>query len=171
MCFAGFSSTRLPQYTVAPLDIYLLLFVLQACEFQDQTTKHQILSRSSSEPSQPTFQSTHTPDHIRTGDECHTGENTPEHDQADTDHHADTNTSHNAQTQTKVTSEVTHTQQKPTGRDTVIKDKTWVENKAKDPTSEGKETDNKKDTNMEPVEREEESTDTVRWDILAIFFN
>lgn len=145
---------------------YLLLFMLQACEFQEQVTKHQILSRSSSEPSQPTFQSTHTPDHIRIGDGCHAGENTPEHDKTNTGHHTDTNTNCDAQTQTKVTA--TQAQQKLAGRDT--KDKTWVENEIKVPTSDGKETDHKEDTNMDPVEREEDSADTVRWGFFVFFY-
>lgn len=142
--------------------------MLQECEFQDQGTKHQILSRSSSEPSQPTFQSTHTPDHIRTGAGCHTGENTPEHDKTNTGHHTDTNTNCDAQTQTKVTA--TQVQLKLAGRDMVIKDKTWVENEIKVPTAEGKDTDNKEDTNVEPVEREEDSTDAVRWGLLTVVF-
>ncbi|XP_026213180.1 MORC family CW-type zinc finger protein 3 isoform X2 [Anabas testudineus] len=134
---------------------------LEACEFKDQVSKHHILSRSSSEPSQPTFQSAHTPDHIRTGDEDHTEEDTPEHDETNAEHNANTNC--DAQTQTKVTAEVTKAkqQQKPAGRGMVIEDKAVVDDAAKDATSEDEETDDTKDTNIEPVQREEESEDAV----------
>ena len=130
------------------------LFVLQACGFEDQAAKHQTLLRSSSEPSQPTFQSTHTPDHVRTAGRRSTEENTPEQGQTNTDHCTDTHDD----TQTHSTPEVTHTPQKPVGRGTVVKDKaqvTHVENEAK------------KDANMEPVEREE-STGILRWVVLPV---
>ncbi|XP_044061161.1 MORC family CW-type zinc finger protein 3 isoform X2 [Siniperca chuatsi] len=133
---------------------------LEVCRFQDQ--EHHIFSRSSSEPSQPTFQSTHTPGRIRTADRCHTEENTLEQDETNTDHLADyyTDTHDDAQTHGMVTAEVTHKQQKPIGRDTVIRDKTQVteeqvlvENETNDHRD--------KDTNMELMEREEENTDTL----------
>ncbi|XP_059201447.1 MORC family CW-type zinc finger protein 3 [Centropristis striata] len=113
---------------------------LEVQEFQDQQDKHQILSRSSSEPSQPTFQSTHSPDH--------TEENT--HDQTD----ADTNIFDDVQTQTALPAEVTHTQQKPVGRGTVIKDKTQVEHEANYHTHQDEERD--KNTTTATVEREED---------------
>ncbi|XP_023263071.1 MORC family CW-type zinc finger protein 3-like [Seriola lalandi dorsalis] len=139
---------------------------LEVCEFQDQVAKHQILSRSSSEPSQPTFQSTRTPDR------WHAEENTLEHDQTNTDHcaddHADTHTNDNVQTQNRVTGEVARSQRKPSGRDTVIRDKTGItqgllqlENETNSQTFEGTEKDKQKDTDVEPFEKEEESTDTI----------
>lgn len=137
----------------------LFMLFMQACEFQDQGTKHQILSRSSSEPNQPTFQSIHTPDHQTTDDE---------RGETNTGHHTDANTNCDAQTQTKVTA--TQAQQKLTEGDVVIKDKTWVENETRVPTSEVKETDHKEDTNVEPAEREEDSTDALRWGLLAVVF-
>ncbi|KAF3693959.1 MORC family CW-type zinc finger protein 3 Nuclear matrix protein 2 [Channa argus] len=143
-----------------------LLFVLQSCQFQDPVPKHQIISRSSSEPSQPTFASTHTPDLIGTGDQCHTEEDTPEHDQTYTDHHTDTNqsihTDDEEYTQNRVKAEVTHTQQGREGGDVNIKDKTQVENEAEDPGFEGEETDNNKGTNTEPMGAEEKATETGR---------
>ncbi|XP_042275013.1 MORC family CW-type zinc finger protein 3 [Thunnus maccoyii] len=135
---------------------------LEVCEFQEQMTKHQILSRSSSEPSQPTFQSTHTPDHTAAVDQCHIEENTQEHDQTNTD----TEANDDAQTGSKVTAEVT--QDKPVGRDTVIKDKTLIthgqvhsENDKNAQSLEDKETNKTKDTNMAPMERDGKSTGTI----------
>ncbi len=136
--------------------------------------KHQILSRSSSEPGQPTFRSTHAPDHIRTADRCHTEENTLEQDQTNTDHladhYTDTHANDDAQTQSAATAEVTRRhKQRPSGRDTVIKDSVQltegqvsVENETNDHRLEDEEGDKKKDTNMEPMEREE-TTDALRW--------
>ncbi|XP_067374151.1 MORC family CW-type zinc finger protein 3 [Channa argus] len=139
---------------------------LESCQFQDPVPKHQIISRSSSEPSQPTFASTHTPDLIGTGDQCHTEEDTPEHDQTYTDHHTDTNqsihTDDEEYTQNRVKAEVTHTQQGREGGDVNIKDKTQVENEAEDPGFEGEETDNNKGTNTEPMGAEEKATETGR---------
>lgn len=123
-----------------------MLFVLQTYDLKGQMTRHQSLSRSSSETSQPTFESTHTPDRNRSADRCHTEENTPEHDQ--------TNTDHDEQTQNSVADQITHTQNKAVGRD--------AHDEAKVEVYKVKARDNKKDANMEPVEREEESTDLVR---------
>ncbi|XP_051275480.1 MORC family CW-type zinc finger protein 3 [Dicentrarchus labrax] len=122
---------------------------LEVCAFQDQVTKHQILSRSSSEPSQPTFQTTHTPHHMRTADQCLTETNT--------DYYKDTHTNDDS------TAEVTHTQQKLTERDTVIKDKTQVhvENETNDHSLDSEKRNRNKDTNMEPMERGEENIDTL----------
>ncbi|XP_039975066.1 MORC family CW-type zinc finger protein 3 isoform X2 [Xiphias gladius] len=139
---------------------------LEVCVAKGQVAKPQILSRSSSEPSQPTFRSTHSPDGR------HTEENTPEHGQTNTDHlgdhHAGTHTNDKALTQTRVTAEFTQTQQEPAGRDVVIKDESgtahWqvhVENESHSQSLEGEETDKKKDTDMEPVEREEESAEAL----------
>uniref|UniRef100_A0A4W6CA77 Zgc:152774 n=1 Tax=Lates calcarifer TaxID=8187 RepID=A0A4W6CA77_LATCA len=129
---------------------------LEVCQFQNQVAKHQTLSRSSSEPSQPTFQSPRTPNR------CHAEENTPEHDETDTDCHTDTND--DTETQDRTTAKVTH---RATRRDSFIKDKTQtsqgqeehVENEANSQSLEGKETDKSKDTDVEPAEREEESAD------------
>lgn len=147
-----FCSTTSGFYTVD------WLFMFQV--FQEQMAKHQILSRSSSEPSQPTFQSTHTPDHTVAVDRYHIEENTQEHDQMNTDMQANDD----AEIGSK---EVT--QDKPVGRDTVIKDKTLithgqvhVENDT-NVSLEDKECDKTKDTNMEPMERDGKSTDTLRW--------
>lgn len=156
------------------------LFVLQVCAFQDQVSPHQILSRSSSEPSQPTFESTHTPDHIRTADQCHTKEIALEQDQTNTDqledYYTETHANDDAQTQSTVRAEVAHTQQKSDRRDTVIKDKAQVtveqvhvENETNDHGLEGEESDKRKDTNMEPVEREE-NTNKIRWGMLHAYF-
>lgn len=134
--------------------------MLQVCQFQNQVAKHQTLSRSSSEPSQPTFQSPRTPNR------CHAEENTPEHDETDTDCHTDTND--DTETQDRTTAKVTH---RATRRDSFIKDKTQtsqgqeehVENEANSQSLEGKETDKSKDTDVEPAEREEESADMFRY--------
>ncbi|KAK5864732.1 hypothetical protein PBY51_015950 [Eleginops maclovinus] len=97
---------------------------LEVSECQDQSSLHQILSRCSSEPSQPTFQSTHTPDHIRAAGQRHTEENPAERDQTSSDHQADcytdTHVHDDAQTQSTVI------QHRPDGRGTVIKDKTQL---------------------------------------------
>lgn len=137
------------------------MFVLQ-----NEVAEHQILSRSSSEPSQSTFQHTHTPDHIRTAGRCHTEENTPEQTGPDhlAYHHTDTDVYDDAHG-------VTHMQQKPLKRATVIKDKTQVihvENETNDHRLEDKERDKKKDTNMKPLEREE-NTYTLRWVMLHVY--
>ncbi|XP_071313759.1 MORC family CW-type zinc finger protein 3 isoform X2 [Trachinotus anak] len=123
---------------------------LEVCEFQDRAAKHQILSRSSSEPSQPTFQSTHT------SERWHTEENTPEHDETNTDHLTDTHMNDEAQTHNRVTAG------RSVRRDTVIRDETEITqgqvhegNEANSHNLEGK------DADVEPVEREEQSTDTV----------
>ncbi|XP_070769276.1 MORC family CW-type zinc finger protein 3 [Enoplosus armatus] len=131
---------------------------LEVCAFQDQVAKRQVLSRSSSEPSQPTFQSTHTPDHIRTAEE-----NTLEDETAGDLADYYTHTNDDAQTQSAVAAEVTHTKQKLVGRDTVIKDtegQVHVENETHDLQPEEKERDKKKDSDMEPMEREEECIET-----------
>ncbi|XP_042349543.1 MORC family CW-type zinc finger protein 3 [Plectropomus leopardus] len=126
---------------------------LEVCGVQGQAAKHQILSRSTSEPSQPTFQSTHTPEHTSTAGQRHTEENTQQHDQTNTDHPTEnvTDTLDDAQTQSTVTAG--DTQQRPVGRGTVIKDHTvtHVENGTDDPRLEEKNTN---------TEREEENTDT-----------
>lgn len=104
-------------------------------EKEDQGAKHQILSRSSSEPSQPTFQPT------RTRNRWHTEGNTPEHDGTDTelceDDHADTHWNDDEETE-----DARCTQEKPAGRDTVIRDNTDAERPER--------------------EEEEESTDVIR---------
>ncbi|XP_028444688.1 MORC family CW-type zinc finger protein 3 [Perca flavescens] len=122
---------------------------------ENEVAEHQILSRSSSEPSQPTFKHTYTPDHIRTPGRCHTEENAPE--QTGTDHlayhHTDTHVYDDAHG-------VTNTQLKPVKRATVIKDKTQVkhvENETNDRRLEDKERDKKKDKNMKLLEKEENS--------------
>ncbi|XP_026186094.1 MORC family CW-type zinc finger protein 3 [Mastacembelus armatus] len=129
---------------------------LEESDFQNELADHRTLSRSSSEPIQTTGRG-----------QGHADENTPEHDQTNTDHHAETCTNHDALTQTEGTADVTHTQQKPPKRYTIIKDKTQitqghVENEPNDSRVDTKETGSKKTTSMELVEREEESTDTVR---------
>ncbi|XP_054452996.1 MORC family CW-type zinc finger protein 3 isoform X2 [Anoplopoma fimbria] len=122
---------------------------LEVCEFQDQTTKHQILSRSSSEPSWPTFRA---------------GERQTEEDSLDrtsTDHLTDTHLHDDAQTQSRVTDEVTHTQQNAAGRATVIEERTQVRH-GENQTIDNRGEDEQRNTNMEPVERGKESTDTLR---------
>lgn len=128
---------------MAPLGFYLLLLVLQTCDLQDQTTKHQTLSRSSSEPGQLTLHSTHTPDHTAAGDQWHTGRSSPEHDRAD----AHTHTCHDKQIQTRLPDEVKHK----------IDDKILVKSVENRSTSE-----NKRLGTTEVVERQTASTDTVR---------
>ncbi|KAM9357070.1 MORC family CW-type zinc finger protein 3 [Symphorus nematophorus] len=125
---------------------------LEVCSSQDQADKHHMLSRSSSEPCQPTVQSIHTPHHTSSADQCHTEENTQEEDQTHTEHLADTHTNDDA-----------HTQENLVGRETVIKDKAQVhvENKTNDHRPENEERDKQKDTNMKPTERQEDSTYTI----------
>ncbi|XP_034739098.1 MORC family CW-type zinc finger protein 3 isoform X1 [Etheostoma cragini] len=129
---------------------------LEVCKFQNKVAEHQILSRSSSEPSQPTFQHTHMPDHKRTAGRCHTEENSPE--QTSTDHlayhHTDTHIDDDAH-------RVSHTPQKAVKRGTVIKDKTQVtheENETNDLSLEDKERDKMKDTIVKLLEREDNNT-------------
>nr|XP_020450973.1 MORC family CW-type zinc finger protein 3-like isoform X2 [Monopterus albus] len=113
---------------------------------EDELTEPYVLSVSSSEPSHHSSQSTHTPDHIG----CHSDENTlDEHHQTNTDHHTDTYTNHDEEMQNKVTAEFAHTL-KPVGTNMVSKDETQI--------TEGQV---ENETDMEPVEREEESTDTI----------
>ncbi|XP_045887114.1 MORC family CW-type zinc finger protein 3 isoform X2 [Micropterus dolomieu] len=134
---------------------------MEVCVVHQQ--KHQILSRSSSEPSQPT----HTPELIRTADRRHTVENTLDQDETNTDHLADDCTDPHAHDDAQ-TDEVTHTQQKHIGRDSVIKDnagvteeQAHVENETNNQRLDDEERDKRKDTNMEPLEREEGKTDTL----------
>lgn len=135
-----------------------------------QQQKHQILSRSSSEPSQPT----HTPELIRTADRRHTVENTLDQDETNTDHLADDCTDPHAHDDAQ-TDEVTHTQQKHIGRDSVIKDnagvteeQAHVENETNNQRLDDEARDKRKDTNMELLEREEGKTDTLRWSRMQV---
>lgn len=130
-------------------------FVFQVCEYKEQLDKHQVLSRSSSEPSQPTYQSTHSPDHTAEIERCHIGEHTQNCSQTNTDTQAKDDAP---------TAEVT--QDMPIGRDTVIKDKTLimhVGNDKKAQSLEDKQSNKTKHTYMEPVERDGKNTDTFRW--------
>ncbi|XP_069027513.1 MORC family CW-type zinc finger protein 3 [Embiotoca jacksoni] len=139
---------------------------LQVCDFQGQVPKHQILARSSSEPIQPTSQSTHTPEHTTTVSQCHT----EEHEETNTDHftddHADTHA--NGDAKKRSVTDVTHTVEKRAGRDTVIKDKneitrglTLVENETNDQWIEDEESNKTKDTNMGTMEKEDEYTNAL----------
>nr|XP_019942068.1 PREDICTED: MORC family CW-type zinc finger protein 3-like [Paralichthys olivaceus] len=121
----------------------------EVCDFQDQVVKHQILSRCSSEPIQPTYQFTHAPDR------CHKEGNTYEDDQTYTDYHADTHTSDEAQTKNKVMAELLHTQQKSVVRIRVVKDKVKIslgqvdeESGTNPQRAESEETDRKKDADV-----------------------
>ncbi|XP_068442768.1 MORC family CW-type zinc finger protein 3 [Clinocottus analis] len=125
---------------------------LEVCEFQDQPAKHQILSRSSSEPSWPAFRE----------DRSHTEEDKLEPDPTSADHMTDTHFQDDKQTQSTVTAEVTHTKQNLVGRRTIIEAKrqvTHVEKETIDDRGEAKEREH--NTNMVPVEREVENTDTL----------
>ncbi|XP_070692754.1 MORC family CW-type zinc finger protein 3 [Pempheris klunzingeri] len=137
---------------------------LEVCSSQEQMAQHQSLSRSSSEPSQPTSQSTHTPDRRRTADQCRTKENTPEQHQTNTDQLADYNTDTNddTHTQSAVTAEVTHTKQRSVWANVVLKDKTRVTEEQMRVKMQtyghrlgGEERDKKENTSMEPEERED----------------
>ncbi|XP_029368037.1 MORC family CW-type zinc finger protein 3 [Echeneis naucrates] len=133
-------------------------------ELQNPSAKHQIISRSSSEPNQPTFQSARTPEH--------TEENTPEHDETNADQlvddHTETHANDDAHTQNRVRIQAECSRPRPIGRDMGSKDKAGntdgqlhVGNYA---NAEGQERDKKKGTDMEPMGRaeEEESTDALR---------
>ncbi|XP_062281002.1 MORC family CW-type zinc finger protein 3 [Scomber scombrus] len=125
---------------------------LEVCEYKEQMDKHQVLSRSSSEPSQPTFQSTYSPDRTAEVDRCHIEEHTQDHSQTN----IDTQANDDAPT-------AGVTQGKPIGRETVIKDKTLithVENDKKAQSLEYKQSSKTKQTNMEPMQRDGKSTDT-----------
>nr|XP_040031484.1 MORC family CW-type zinc finger protein 3 isoform X2 [Gasterosteus aculeatus aculeatus] len=111
---------------------------LEVCEFQDQTAKHQILSRSSSEPSWLTFRA----------------EDDLEPDQTSADHLTDTLAQDSAQTQSTVTSPVAHIQHNHTGRGTVIEGTTQVKHVEDETGDDGSED---KDTSVERVEGEEEN--------------
>ncbi|XP_074530616.1 MORC family CW-type zinc finger protein 3 [Halichoeres trimaculatus] len=96
----------------------------EVCTAQDREAKHQTLSRCSSEPSQ----STHTPQHQRTTERRHTEENTLKPDETDTDLRADYLTDAHTggdttMTQSTATDEISHTQQEPARKETVIKTK------------------------------------------------
>ncbi|KAK9518155.1 hypothetical protein VZT92_023469 [Zoarces viviparus] len=115
---------------------------LEVRGFQDQTAKHNVVSRSLSEPSWPT---------LRTG-QCHTEGDALEPDRTSTDHLTDARLHDDAQTQSTVAAEVTHAQQTRAGRGAAI-EVTHVENETIDDGGEDKEGDK----NVEPVEREEEN--------------
>lgn len=131
------------------------MFLFQVCEYKEQMDKHQVLSRSSSEPSQPTFQSTHSPDRTAEVNRSHIEEHTQDHGQTNIDTQANNDAP---------TAEVT--QGKPIGRETVIKDKaliTHVENDKKAQSLEDKQSNKTKHTNMEPMQRDGKSIETFRW--------
>lgn len=121
------------------------------CVSQDQGAKHQILSRSSSEPSQPTFQSK------RTRNRWHTEGNRPEHDETDTelgeDDDADTHWDGDDETEDERC-----TQEKPAGRGTAVRGSLGTT-----PTQEPVENQTHSQTLDTEREEEEESTDTLRW--------
>ncbi|KAI9526720.1 hypothetical protein NQZ68_036513 [Dissostichus eleginoides] len=136
---------------------------LEVSEFQDQSLQHQILSRSSSEPSQPTFQSTHTPDDTRAAGQRtrHTEETPAERDPTGTDPLADyyTDTHDDVQTQSTVI------QRRPVGRGTVIKDKTQV---TQSETHDLRLRDKESPLNME--KREEEPTLSLKRKPGSLFY-
>ncbi|XP_037316661.2 MORC family CW-type zinc finger protein 3 [Pungitius pungitius] len=114
---------------------------LEVRDFQDQTPKHQILSRSSSEPSWLTF---------RAG-RCH-----GEEDDLEPDHLTDALAHDSAQTQSTVTTPDAHVQRHHTGRGTVIEGNTRVP-RAEDETLDDGSEDKESDPSVERVEGEEEN--------------
>ncbi|TNN81900.1 MORC family CW-type zinc finger protein 3 [Liparis tanakae] len=120
---------------------------MEVSEPQDESQKHPPVSRSSSEPSWPTFRS----------DGSHTEEDTLGSDRTRTVH-ADTHVHDDAQTQSTVTAEVTHTQQSHAGRRRAIEGKTQVTHVEKERVENRGEAE-ERDTDVQPVEREEEDTD------------
>ncbi|XP_041653741.1 MORC family CW-type zinc finger protein 3 [Cheilinus undulatus] len=125
---------------------------LEVCGSQDNEAKHQILARSSSEPSQSSYQPTHTSCLRRTSDRCPTEENTPQSDQTSTDHLEDYRTdSDNEKTQSSAIAEVTG--QKTAETNTVIQDK----NQARPKEDHDEERDEVEDTNMEEADNEDEN--------------
>ncbi|XP_073343148.1 MORC family CW-type zinc finger protein 3 [Pagrus major] len=131
---------------------------LEVCVFQDQVAKHQILSRSASEPSQLT----HT---VRSADQCHAEENNADQTNTDDpgDYYTDTHANDDARTQNAVSAEATHTRRDSTGRDAAIKDAIpgQEENESSGPRREDAERNKKKVRNMESMARERESAPTL----------
>ncbi|KAM4555109.1 MORC family CW-type zinc finger protein 3 [Odontesthes bonariensis] len=137
---------------------------LEVCHFQEE--RHPILSRSTSEPLQPYSQYRHITEHSASVMRCHSEENTLQHEHHDlnahkfTETHADTDTSDNAKTQS-----FKHPQEKLIGRDTVIKDKSEAMDAQRHLENgerlENKESDRKRDTRMETVERGDQHVNTL----------
>ncbi|XP_008278558.1 MORC family CW-type zinc finger protein 3 [Stegastes partitus] len=132
---------------------------LEVCDFQEPVAKHHNLSRSSSEPVQPTFQSTHTPERTTARIQHDTEDETLRHVETDTDHLAD----HHADTSDAQTQSVTNTEEKPVGSNMAIKDRnettpgqTLVEKETDDQELGDEECDTEKNT-----EGQEEHTDTL----------
>lgn len=131
-----------------------LLAVSQVCAFKDQTAKHQILSRSSSEPSQ----------RVGSADQCLAEENDDDQTSTDDpgDNHTDTHANEDAREQNAASA--TRVRRESTGRDTVIKD--TIQGQEETETSgqkrEDEEGNKKKDKSSEPTERERERP-TLRW--------
>lgn len=123
----------------------------QVCVPQDPAAKHQILLRSSSEPSQ----------RVGSEDQCQA-----EDDSADQttsaddpgDNQTDTHANEDAGEQNAASAEATHTRRESTGRDTVIKDmiQGQEETETSDRRREDEEGNKKKDRSAEPTERERE---------------
>ncbi|XP_036933593.1 MORC family CW-type zinc finger protein 3 isoform X1 [Acanthopagrus latus] len=124
---------------------------LEVCVPQDPAAKHQILLRSSSEPSQ----------RVGSEDQCQA-----EDDSADQttsaddpgDNQTDTHANEDAGEQNAASAEATHTRRESTGRDTVIKDmiQGQEETETSDRRREDEEGNKKKDRSAEPTERERE---------------
>uniref|UniRef100_A0A671W4N9 Zgc:152774 n=1 Tax=Sparus aurata TaxID=8175 RepID=A0A671W4N9_SPAAU len=121
---------------------------LEVCAFKDQTAKHQILSRSSSEPSQ----------RVGSADQCLAEENDDDQTSTDDpgDNHTDTHANEDARKQNAASA--TRVRRESTGRDTVIKD--TIQGQEETETSgqkrEDEEGNKKKDKSSEPTERERE---------------
>ena len=123
----------------------------QVCVPQDPAAKHQILLRSSSEPSQ----------RVGSEDQCQA-----EDDSADQttsaddpgDNQTDTHANEDAGEQNAASAEATHTRRESTGRDTVIKDmiQGQEETETSDRRREDEEGNKKKDRSAELTERERE---------------
>ncbi|XP_071371264.1 MORC family CW-type zinc finger protein 3 [Centroberyx affinis] len=150
---------------------------LEVGEFQDIETKHQLLSRSSSEPSQPTFQPSPTADHTLTRDRSHTHEEEDPHtrDQTHTDRLSDDHADTHMGDDEMLAAEVTHTQERDTGKDTDIQEQAEIvpekgqkhvgNDTNTDATHtqrlEDTERDKKMETSMEAVDSEEDKAEEL----------
>ncbi|XP_029917781.1 MORC family CW-type zinc finger protein 3 [Myripristis murdjan] len=150
---------------------------LEVCGFQETEPKHQMVSRSSSEPCQPTFQPQHTADDTFT-EPSHT-KDTHAQDQTHTDHlldhHEDIHSGDDAQIQEEVALENTQTQEGHTGKDVNVRDPAefmqekgmqgqHAENDTSDEatqTLEDSKSGKKTETNIEPEQREEDKVEKL----------
>ncbi|XP_017289817.1 MORC family CW-type zinc finger protein 3 isoform X2 [Kryptolebias marmoratus] len=123
-------------------------------EYEDQTATHRILSRSSSDPLQPSSPSTHRPEATTSTSQSNAQETRLEHEGTDahvpSDSHRDTHTNDGG------AQSATHSNEKTSERGTVAKEKNKPESEKTHVENDQRVDDKKRDTPMETAEKKEE---------------